>query len=195
MAGLSLDTSLSLLDQLRDARAEPAWEKLVAIYTPLIRSWMRAAKLQPADNDDLTQRTLQILLQNLSRFEHNGRPGAFRSWLRGIAVNVLRQFWGSSGKWNQSKEAGSVLDGLEDPSSDINRRWDEEYNGHLVSGLLDLVRHEFAHSTWEAFRRLTLEDAAPATVARELGLSVNAVYIAKARVMARLRQVGRGLLD
>lgn len=195
MAGMSLDTSLSLMEQLRDPAAGPAWEKLVAIYTPLIRSRMRAAHLQPADIDDQTQRTLQIVVENLPKFEHNGRPGAFRTWLRAITVNVLRQFWCSAGKWHQSDEASSLESLLEDPASDLNQRWDEEYNACLVSGLLNLVRHEFAPATFEAFRQLVIEGVPPADVARQHQMTLNAVYIAKARVMARLRHLGQGLLD
>src|SRR5262245_6281877 len=130
MAGLSLDTSLSLLDQLRDPHAKLAWEKLVAIYTPFIRSRLRAANLQPADIDDQTQRTIQIVVQNLQKFEHNGRPGAFRTWLRGITVNVLRQYWCSAEKRHHSGEE-SLVERLEDPGSELNKRWDEEYNAHL----------------------------------------------------------------
>src|SRR5215471_5803879 len=85
----SPETSLSLLEQARDRDNRAAWDRVVKLYTALLRKWFRAAGLQDADCDDLTQRVLEILLRQLVGFEHNGRPGAFRAWLRGITINLL----------------------------------------------------------------------------------------------------------
>src|SRR4051812_5495015 len=92
MSVTSPGTSASLLDQAR-GRAAGAWDRLVALYAPLLDAWLTAAGLQPADREDLTQRVLVILVRQLPHFEHSGRPGAFRAWLRGITVNLLREFW------------------------------------------------------------------------------------------------------
>src|SRR5262245_57711263 len=93
MAVASLETSLSLLEQLRDPPDDSPWARLVALYTSLLKCWLRTAGLQPADCDDLTQRTLEVLLRRLPTFKHSGRSGAFRSWLRAITGNLLREFW------------------------------------------------------------------------------------------------------
>jgi RNA polymerase sigma-70 factor, ECF subfamily len=183
-------TSTSLLDQAR-GRCAGAWERLVALYTPLLEAWLTAAGLQRADCEDLRQRVLLILVRQLPDFEHNGRPGAFRAWLRGITVNLLREFWRS----RPAPEAGSVLEQLSDPDARLSRQWDEEHDRHVLQALMRLVRPEFTDTTWQAFRRLALDGAAARDVAAELGLSVNAVLIARSRVLARLRQEGRGLVD
>jgi RNA polymerase sigma-70 factor (ECF subfamily) len=186
----SPDTSASLLEQARDRRAA-AWDRLVALYTPLLDAWLTAAGLQPADREDLIQRVLEILVRQLPDFHHAGRPGAFRAWLRGITVNLLREFW----RARPGPESGSVLDQLSDPDAGLSRLWDEQHDRHVLHALMDLVRPEFTDATWQAFRRLALDGAAARTVAAELGLSVNAVLIAKSRVVARLRQEARGLVD
>jgi len=85
-------TSASLLEQARE-RQPVAWQRLVALYTPLLHAWLTAVGLQPADRDDLTQRVLEVLVRQLPDFEPNGWPGAFRAWLRGITVNLLREHW------------------------------------------------------------------------------------------------------
>lgn len=84
-------TSTSLLDQAR-GHSRGAWDRLVALYVPLLDCWLTTAGLQSADREDLRQRVLEILVRQLPDFEHNGRPGAFRAWLRGITVNLLREF-------------------------------------------------------------------------------------------------------
>jgi RNA polymerase sigma-70 factor (ECF subfamily) len=191
MPVLSPDTSLSLLDRLRDPGDADAWRRLVALYTPLLQTWFRAAGLQPADRDDLGQRVLEVLLRRLPRFRHTGQAGAFRAFLRGIAANLLREFW----RHRPPAEGGVDLDRLVDPRSDLGRLWDEEHDRHVLHVLLGLVRPEFTETTWQAFARVALDGVPARQAAAELGLSPNAVLIAKSRVLARLRQEARGLLD
>jgi RNA polymerase sigma-70 factor (ECF subfamily) len=187
----SPETSLSLLDQLRAPAPGSAWDRAVALYVPLLRTWLRAAGLQPADGDDLTQRILEVLVRQVAGFRHNGRPGAFRAWLRGITVNLLREFW----RDRPAPASASVLQELADPESGLSRLWDRQHDQCVLQSLLDLVRPEFSDPAWTAFRRLALEGAPAREVAAELGTTVNAVLIAKSRVLARLRQEARGLVD
>ena len=183
-------TSASLIDQAR-CRSDSAWDRLVALYTPLLHAWLASAGLQTADRDDLTQRILEVLVRQLPDFEHNGRPGAFRAWLRGITVNLLREFW----RGRPGAAAASVLDQLSDPAGGLSRLWDEQHDRHILHGLMEQVRPEFTGPTWQAFRRTALDEAPARVVAEELGLTVNAVLIAKSRVLARLRQAAAGLVD
>ena len=84
---------------------------------------------------------------------------------------------------------------LQDPSSDLNRHWDEEHDRYVFRCLLDLVEQEFEPITVQAFRRLALDGARGAEVAQELGLAVGTVYSAKSRVLQRIRQEAEGLID
>jgi len=194
MAISSPETSLSLLEQVREVPgpdAEEAWERLVPIYETLLQKWLRAAGLQQADRDDLSQRVMEVLVCRLPQFEHNGRPGAFRAWLRGITVNFLREFW----RKKPTPESSSVLDQLVDPHSDLSKLWDQQHDRHVLRSLLDLVQMEFTDSTWRAFRRLVLDGVPTRTVAAELQITVNAVLLAKSRVLGRLRQEAGGWLE
>lgn len=95
----------------------------------------------------------------------------------------------------QDGSADSQLMHLEDPASDLSRLWDEEHNRHVMQGLLELLKPEFNPTVWKAFTRQVFDDAEPSAVAAELGIQVGAVYLAKSRVLKRLRQEGQGLLD
>src|SRR5438094_327496 len=110
MSIASPETSLSLLGRL-SAGEDDAWGRLVAVYGSLMQKWMASAGLQQADRDDLTQRALEILVRELPEFRHGGRRGSFRAWLRGVVVNLLREFW------RQRRATGSqaVLAQLSDP--------------------------------------------------------------------------------
>jgi RNA polymerase sigma-70 factor (ECF subfamily) len=86
-----------------------------------------------------------------------------------------------------------ILQQLEDPHSELSRQWDREHDAHLTQRALELLEPEFKATTWQAFRRL-VDGATPDAVAAELGLTVNAVCIAKSRVLRRLREELAGLV-
>jgi RNA polymerase sigma-70 factor (ECF subfamily) len=191
------DTPISLLERLRLSADPAAWRRLVALYTPLIAGWLRRQDVQAADLDDLTQEVLGTLVRELPRFRHDLRRGAFRRWLRGICINRLRAFWRSRRPCpvggDEARE--QLLERLEDPDSDPSRLWDEEHDRHVARRLLELIEPEFEPTTWKAFRMLVLDARPTREVAAALGISANAVRIAKSRVLGRLRQEIDGLID
>lgn len=191
-------TSASLLERLAHPSDEQAWRRLLDLYTPLLQGWLHRHGLQSSDADDLVQEVLAVVVRELPGFEHNHRPGAFRHWLRAILTNRLRAFW--KARQHRPVAPGSssfqaAVDQLEDDKSGLSQLWDDEHNRHVVGKLLDQIRSQVAPNTWLAFYRVSLEGKAEEVVAAELGLTVNAVFIAKSRVLNRLRQEGRGLID
>lgn len=190
---VAVDTSASLLQRLCDGPNPDGWRELVDLYSPLIRTWLGRHLLQAADADDLTQQVLTVVVGKLPAFRHNGRCGAFRAWLRSITVNTLRSFRRS----RPGPTPGGfddLLDRLQDPASELSRQWDREHDEHVTRCALRAIRPEFKPATWLAFHRLVLDETDPQTTAAELGLTVNAVLIAKSRVLARLRRELSGLV-
>ena len=188
-------TSQSLLDRARDPSDTASWRRLFDLYTPLIRGWARPYLTQPADADDVVQDVLTIVVRELPRFEHNRNPGAFRAWLRGLTANRLRILWRRRTPAAGGEAILEQLHQLEDPSSPLSRSWDEEHDRHVATTLLAAIRLEFQPATWHAFEATVRDGRATAEVAAELGISVNAVLIAKSRVIKRLREKAAGLID
>jgi RNA polymerase sigma-70 factor (ECF subfamily) len=191
------DTPVSLLERLRLRPDAASWRRLVDLYTPLIRDWLRRQGVQPADVDDLTQDVLGTVARELSHFRHDLRRGAFRRWLRTVTVNRLRNFWRAARVRPAVGGAAfeEAMDRLADPDSDLGRLWDEEHDRHVVRRLLELIEPEFESSTWRAFRLLVLDGLPARDVATAVGLSINAVRIAKSRVLSRFRREIEGLVD
>jgi RNA polymerase sigma-70 factor (ECF subfamily) len=88
-----------------------------------------------------------------------------------------------------------MLDKLEDPESNLSRLWDQQHDQHIARKLMDLVQPQFEPATWQAFRRVVLDGVKAAVAAAELNISINAVLLAKSRVLCRLRQEMKGLTD
>jgi RNA polymerase sigma-70 factor (ECF subfamily) len=192
------ETSLSLLERLRLQPDAESWQRLVSLYTPLIQGWLRRHAVPPADAEDLTQEVMTVVVRELPQFTHSHRRGAFRSWLRTITVNRLRALWRSR-RARPTATGDSdflkMLDELEDPNSGLSRLWDQQHDQHVARRLMELVQPQFEPATWQAFRRVVLDGVKAAVAAAELNMSVNAVLLAKSRVLSRLRQEMQGLTD
>ncbi|TWU27911.1 RNA polymerase sigma factor [Novipirellula artificiosorum] len=192
------ETSLSLLHRLRHAPESESWNRLVNLYAPLIRAWLRKYDVQDCDADDLVQEVLLAVSKDLDKFEHHGRPGAFRGWLKAILVNRLRIFWRGRGRRPEARGDSDIdarIAQLDDPASEMSRIWDREHDQYVLRQLLTLAEPHFEPNTWKAFYRVALEGAKPDVVAQEMGISLNAVCLAKSRVTRRLRQESAGLIE
>jgi RNA polymerase sigma-70 factor (ECF subfamily) len=191
------DTSLTLLDRLQRASSESAWREVVELYTPLLDDWLARFRLQPADRDDLVQESLTTVLQQLDNFRHGGQ-GSFRAWLRAILANRLHEFWRRRGRHPQATGESDIADmlrQLESPHSHLSRQLDAEHDRYIVHRLLARIEPMFEPGTLEAFRRTVIQGQKARDAAAALGVSANAVLIAKSRVLRQLRRELKGLTD
>jgi RNA polymerase sigma factor (sigma-70 family) len=194
----ALATRLSLLVRLRDARDDGAWSQFVELYAPLIFAFARKHGLQDADAADLTQEVLQAVSGGIRRLDYDPRRGSFRGWLFTVARNKLRNFLAAQnlpGRCTGDAQTQQRLQELPAREEEQTAWWDQEYEQRVFAWAADQVRGAFQTSTWQAFWQTAVEGKTGPQVARALGLSVAAVYLAKGRVMARLIEVIRATLD
>ena len=184
----------SLLDRLADGPDSPAWAEFDRLYTPLLRSWLRPHFLQPADADDVVQDVLLVVSDKLPGFRPV-RPESFRAWLRAILGYRLRTHWKQAGRRPAAGGFERLVCEMEDDQSDLARRLDDDHNRHVVRGLLEGVQPHFHPTTWQAFWRTVILEESATRVAADLRLTANAVFIARSRVLKRLRQEVVGLVD
>lgn len=177
---------------------ENAWKDLTELYRPLIIGWLNRQGVPARDLEDLSQEVLLSVVKHLPSFQHSGHRGSFRSWLRTIVCSRTADYWRAIDAGTQASGgsgATAALQQIADPESALNRQWDEEHDRYVFRCLLKLVEEEFEPLTIQAFRLLALDCVSGAVAAQELGLSVAAVYVAKSRVLARIRREAEGLID
>ncbi len=184
-------TSVSLLERLRLPQEEKAWERFVELYTPLLIYWARNAGLQTQDAVDLVQDVFVTLLQKLPEFRYD-QSKSFRSWLRTIVMNKWRD---GQRKVQRRPAAGEKgLSGVADKSG-ADAFWEREYREQLFRRALEIMKAEFEPATWQACWAVVVEGRSSRDVAKELGMTENAVYLAKFRVMRKLRREFEDMLD
>ena len=185
-------TRQSLLLRLRDLQDQTAWTQFVEVYAPLIYAYLRKRGVQDADAADLTQACLQKVTAHVGSLNYDPACDSFRGWLFTIVRNKLRDFharprhlWQGSG----DPQVRALLDNHADAEAGAADEWEREYQQSLFSWAAEKVRPQVQPATWQAFWQTAVEGKTGQEVARTLGLSLGAVYIAKSRVMVRLRAV------
>ncbi len=174
---------------------------LFSIYEPLIAGWIARSGVEENAIGDITQEVLQVVSVELPKFQHNGRTGAFRNWLKLISINRCRRYWDAKKrevKLNGQLAEGSdldVLDQLEDPKSELSQRWNREHDQYVLSRILELTRSEFDQTTSDVFYRNAIKGESPQLISAALNISVGQIYKIKHRVLTRLREVAEGLVD
>ena len=189
-------TSVSLLCRVRDQADTESWREFAELYYDVIQRWLCAQGVHPHDADDVAQEVMSYVSNQLSSFEHNGRRGAFRSWLRRITSNRLREFWRKRDRRRTTgPDLGEMADELAERDSALSQVWKVEHDRYVLDHLLATVADRFQGSSLAAFRRVVLEECPAAEVADELGMSIGAVRVAQSRVLKALREVGEGLVE
>ena len=183
-------TPASLLQRLRQPAEQEAWGRFVELFTPLIYYWARRLGLQHQDAADLVQDVFTLLVQKLPTFSYDQHK-SFRGWLRTVTLNKWRD---RCRRWAVPVEKNAVLPELPGPEA-AEAFWEVEYRRQLVGHALEVMQAEFQPTTWKACWELVVAGRPAAEVAAELGISENAVYIAKSRILGRLRRELEGLID
>jgi RNA polymerase sigma-70 factor (ECF subfamily) len=188
--------SSTLLERVKANRPE-AWARLADLYGPVVYRWCRQAGVTRDDAPDVVQEVFVALALHIDGFRREKPGDSFAAWLRTITQNKVRDHFRSR-YGRPAAEGGSAaqqrLQQLAEPSETSAASSPREVQDMVLPIGLDLVRAEFEPRTWEAFRRVAIQRQSPVRVANELGMSLQAVYQAKSRVLRRLRQDLDGLV-
>lgn len=188
----SPETRNSLILRLPTADDAIAWREFTAVYEPLVYQFARRRGLQDADAQELVQNVLYAVAQSVERWKPDPQRGKFRAWLFRIARNQLLHLLakkdrpdrasGRTTAWlalNQVSECGAS------PTSELEM----EYRRELFRFAATRVRSAVRPTTWQAFWHTSVLGEPVHRVAQELEMTAGAVYIARCRVLQRLKDL------
>lgn len=182
-------TRASLLVQIRDGANHRAWQEFVQLYGPVVYGFARKRGLQDADAADLMQDVLRSVSTAIGRLDYDRQQGTFRGWLFTITRNKIFNFVAAR-KIRPQGSGDTTTNRLLDAQpgdSGGSDAWELEYQRRLAGIAMDRIKAEFQEKTWQAFWLTAVEGQGAADVARRIGLSPGAIYVAKSRVLARLK--------
>jgi RNA polymerase sigma factor (sigma-70 family) len=182
------DTKASLILRLPSADDADAWREFVSIYEPFVYRFARRGGLQDADARELVQNVLLSVARAVGRWRPDRQRGRFRTWLFRIARNQLLDVLAKQQRSIVASGGSGLFDLLNQtltPGDDQNMRL--EHRRELLRWAAEQVKNTVNETTWNAFWMTAVQERTVETVASELGLTTGAVYIARSRVLARLR--------
>lgn len=183
-------TRASLLLRLRDPRDGTAWREFVELYAPLVYGYLRKQGLQDADAADVSQDVLGAVAGAIGRLEYEPRCGAFRNWLFTVVRRKLANWWRARAVRTPGSGDTGTHDLLhEQPAPEGASQWQAEWEQRSFAWACDQARKEVSERTWQAFWRTAVDGQAGKATAAELGMTVAAVYLARRRVLGRLKEL------
>ena len=192
------EPSSSLLLRVQ-AQEQTAWERLVHLYAPLVYSWCRRSGLQEADALDVGQEIFEAVWRKIATFRRVQASDSFRGWLRTIARHkIIDHRRRRKGEGEAVGGSDELTRTLQQPARELPAPDAEEDNAEarlLCQRAVALIQSEFEEKSWLAFQAVVMHDEKPADVAAALEMSVNAVYLAKTRILRRLRQEFEDIID
>lgn len=184
----ALETRATLLIRLRNASDHDAWRLFASIYTPLIYRYAMKHGLQDADAADVAQETMCNVVRVIRDFQYDPERGSFRGWLLTVVRNTLRKRY----RETQHQAVGSGDSGVnamlqQYSDTNLEEEWDREYQLWMFHKVAKWIQNEFQSRTWEAFWKTTVDGVEVERVSKELSMSPGAIYIARSRVLAKIR--------
>ena len=195
---MNTSTRTSLLAQLREPASDDAWVEFTSLYGSLIENWLRSQAVSQQDIEDIRQDVMVAVCSEIQKFDHNGRVGAFRTWLRRITANRLRRLWEKRKKQAAGQDftkISMIADQLADSNARLSIEFERQHDACLIEHLLGKLENRFGAKSLQAFRRIVLLEHSSHEVAKDLEMTVGAVRVAQHRVLRALREMGQGMLD
>lgn len=182
-------TRPSLLLRMRDPADAEAWRVFVETYTPMIFAYCRRRGLQTSDVSDITQEVMTQVSRSIRDFCYEPDRGRFRDWLGTVTRTKILGFLrkdARAGKGGGGDTADVLSQHLSAPETDT--LWTEGFQARVLEVALARARPAFEDATWHAFERSWIHGQSASIVAEALSLPIDAVYVAKSRVLKRLRE-------
>ncbi len=186
----SPETRPSLLLRICDPGDSQAWSEFARLYQPILIRVARSRGLQDSDAHEIAQDVLITVMKSIARFEIGVRAGGFRRWLATITSNKIRDLQRRQVSQNATRQlqGSEIHHAAEESIVSIDESLDRHWQHQLFYLATECVRPSVNTETWSAFWRTMVDQVPMEEVARELNWSIGNVYVARSRIIAKLRR-------
>lgn len=164
----------------------------------MLYRFVRGRGLQDADAADLVQDVMRSVGASISRLDYDKQKGGFRAWLFTITRNKLYSFFERRAKVGQARGDTEQLEQLNNTPSDdapLSERWEMEHQRQIAARAMEKIKTTADPKTWSAFYLTAVQGISAKDVGEQLGMSGGAVYVARSRITAKLRDEVQKVLD
>ena len=190
----TLPTRETLILRLRNSEDDASWREFVEIYTPLLFGYCRKRGLSSADTSDVVQEVMRSVSIAMKNFVYDPEKGKFKGWLFTAMRNAIGRHFKKQSRQPLTPADTLIVKFIEQtPDKTQVDEWERDYERKLLVWAMEKVKPEFAERIWEAFTQTAIDNREPEDVANEIGMTKNAVAIAKHRVIKRLREKARAV--
>jgi RNA polymerase sigma-70 factor (ECF subfamily) len=190
-------TRATLLERLRDGADPLVWDEFFQRYWRMIYGLARHRGCSDHTAEEIVQDVMLAVFEKRDVFRYDPGRGRFRDWLGSVVRNKVAEHRRRPAERVRA-QGGGVDDGLsekEDSDAQPDETWEAAFEEALLAVLLDVVRREMNPQTYQAFELAALGELPGAEVARLTGMTRNAVYLARRKVLRRLKELGAPYRD
>jgi RNA polymerase sigma factor (sigma-70 family) len=179
----------TLHTRIKDERDVDSWREFARLYGPVVYGFARKRGLGDAEAADLMQEVLRSVARNAETIEYNPKRRTMRDWLFTVTRDKIGNFLAVQKNCpRRTGDSGFLIASVHDRGAEPDSDWDIEYQRHLAAKAMDRVKHWFRSSIWQAFWKTAVDGRRAQDVGLELKMTPGAVYVAKCRVLIRLRE-------
>jgi RNA polymerase sigma-70 factor (ECF subfamily) len=190
-------TTTQILDELKISNENPAWDRFCDHFRQVVVSFARQLGLSAVDSEDAAQEVMLTFVKAFREGKYNKEKGRLSNWLFGIAKRVILNLRGHKPLEHlvADKTTGTSFWDLIKDDYSLTQNWENQWRQMVLIRCLEQVQQQFEPKVYRAFDLYALSNVPVAEVAQQLKISSNAVYIAKSRVLSKLRQLERQFED
>jgi RNA polymerase sigma factor (sigma-70 family) len=186
------ETTTQNLNQMRLHQDAHVWQTFSNHFFPVICHMAKHGGLSQADAEDATQQTLLAFMTAMRQGKYDREKGRLSAFLFGIAQRTIRNTRRRTAR--HTAHDPEKWQGLTDEHS-TRLTWETQWQKIILIQGLDRIRQTFDPQVFKAFDLYCLQERPVQEVADTLCITPNAVYIAKSRVLSRLRSLQQRLQD
>ena len=184
-------TTTQLLDDLKTTHDESAWTEFCNHFQPVVIQFARKLGLSNVEAEDAAQETMAAFFKAFKGGKYDPGKGRLSNWLFGIAKRVILNLRGHQPleQLIADKVTGTSFWDMVQDDRTLGRTWELEWQQMVLKRSMEKVRQEFDPKVFGAFRHYAIDQFTIEEVCQRFDMSRNAVYIAKSRVLSRLREL------